>query len=147
MAVGIFALGIGAILGLMPGMLREQEAADATLTALRLPDAVQSELRRMAGGNPAVLRSRLAGGSAEGSGALRLVADRKGGDLREIGSGDGREEFFVVELFRFPTAEEFDEVTAALAVRVRVSWPFRASGVETPAAQREAVEFNLVLNR
>lgn len=145
-AVGVFALGVGTILGLLPGILREQEAAGATLTAVRMPDGIQSELRRIAGGNLEGLRAQLASDEA-----LRLVADRGGSDLRVWSSGDEREQFFLVELFRFSEASGLGSMPAAVAVKARVSWPFRVGvgmgRVETPVGQRESVEFNLVLNR
>ncbi len=149
-AVGVFALGLGAILGLLPGLLREQETAEATLTALRMPDAVQSELRAMAGGDVAALRSQLAG-EGETTSGLKLVAERNGSGLRAWSSDDVREQYFMVELYQFPGDSLPAKMTTAVAVRVRVSWPFRVglggSRVETPAAQREGVEFNVVVNR
>jgi|GEM_PF-3513693 len=149
-AVGVFALGVGAILGLLPGVLREQERAEAALVALRMPDAIQSELRAIAGGEVAGLRARLAGSEGETSGALRLVANRDG-EVRAWSSGDVGEQYFLVELYSFPGDSGPGRMTTAVAIRARVSWPFRVGvgdvRIETPEAQREKVEFNVVVAR
>ncbi len=150
-AVGVFALGVGAILGLLPGLLREQQAAEGTLTAVRMADGIQSELRTITGGNIAVLRSQLAGAGSETSDALQLVANRDGSGLRAWSSGDEGEQYFLVELYSFPEDSVAARLQAAEAMRAKVSWPFRVgvgeSRVETPVTQREWVEFNLVLSR
>ena len=149
-AAGVFALGVGAILGLLPGLLREQQAAEGMLTALRMADGIQSELRTIAGGDVAALRSQLAGARSETSSALKLVANRDGSGLRAWSSGDEGEQYFLVELYSFPGDSVAGRLATAVAVQAKVSWPFRGgvgeSRIETPAAQRERVELNLVVD-
>src|SRR5688572_16008721 len=47
-AVGVFAVAVSAMLGLLPALSRQAGSSTDTLNALRLPDALRVELQRMA---------------------------------------------------------------------------------------------------
>jgi type II secretory pathway pseudopilin PulG len=153
-AVGIFSISVVAILGLLPALTRSTaESADA-LVAQRLPAALESELRKSAStsGLDALASSIPAATTPLESGAafvasrdgVRLEPIAEGADL--IAAGDG---YFLIEVWRFPSGPlAYAAGGAVLAVRARVSWPYRLSGsaAPTPFGERSQVSFNLAVN-
>lgn len=152
-ALGVAATGLLVVLGLLPGLLRQQTEARQAQIAFALPDAVTIELRRHARGDPAVLNSSAAEFSDETS-SLRLAAASDGTDVRVLtGNEDGRrEQYFLIEIHRFPTGSQLAAASNAsfAALQARVSWPYRPTGpegAEVPLESRQRVTFNLAVNR
>lgn len=151
-AVGIAAVGLVAVLGLLAGLAGQAAGSRDRQVAAGLPDAVTVELRRLA-----VRRgwSSLAAASA-GAAGIQLVAAREGEAVRESstpGESPGGDEYFLI------TARRIDEGPLAyradrpvLPLLVSVSWPFRpltgtGGAAEVPPAARESLAFLVVLNR
>lgn len=152
-ALGVAATGLLVVLGILPGLLRQQTEARQAQIALALPDAITIELRRHARGDPALLNASAADFSAESS-SLRLAAASDGTDVRVLtGNEDGRrEQYFLIEIHRFPVGSPLASASNAsfAALQARVSWPYRPAGpdgVEVPSGSRQRVTFNLALNR
>lgn len=152
-AIGVAATGLLVVLGILPGLLRQQTEARQTQIALALPDAITIELRRHARDDPAALNSSAAEFSAEIS-SLRLVAASDGTDVRVLtGNEDSRrEQYFLIEIYRFPAGSPLAVASNAsfAALQARVSWPYRPAGpdgAEVPPEARQRVTFNLALNR
>lgn len=152
-ALGVAATGLLVVLGIMPGLLRQQAEARQAQIALALPDAITIELRRHARGDPALLNATAADFSAESS-PLRLAAAADGTDVRVLtGNEDSRrEQYFLIEIHRFPAGSPLAVASNAsfAALQARVSWPYRPAGQdspEVPADSRRRVTFNLALNR
>lgn len=162
-AVGVLAIAVVGVLGLLPGMARDVGETSDAMTAQRLPAAVKIELQRLAaGGSLAPLASRIA---VQGnSPTLQLVAARDGTRVQAAnGSGldssaqlDQAERYFLIELWRFPSAPlAYDAPTGAvLPAWVKVSWPYRrpsstaGSGyVETATEDRASFTFTVAVNR
>jgi prepilin-type N-terminal cleavage/methylation domain-containing protein len=158
-AVGIFAVAVSAMLGLLPALTRQSAISTDTLTGLRLPDALRMELQRMAA----------AGGFDALAGQARplatplpdtclLVATRDAARLHALNyqpppAADrmaGDSQYFLIEVWSFSESPlAFEAGGAVLALHIRVSWPYRIPGslTATPLASREQVGFNLALNR
>lgn len=156
-AVGLFALAVTAVLGLLPPLTRQAAETADRLAAQRLPDAVKVELGRLAAGSFDGLAAQLPMmGTPLGNG-LPLVATRDGSrlqarDFRPPTSGRIAEagEYFLVECWRFPAGTlAYDPAQSALAVLVRVSWPYRQPGAAAPVAAtaRHELVFTVALNR
>lgn len=154
-AVGIFAVAVVAVLGLLPSLARSgAESADA-LVAQRLPAALESELRRSAAQTDldSLASSIPMGTTPLGSGivfvgshdGVRLVPLAESTSM--VAAGDG---YFAVEVWRFPSEPlGFVAGDAVLALRARVSWPYRLPGaaVATPISERSQFSFDLAINR
>lgn len=152
-ALGVAVAGLLLVLAILPGLLRQPAEARQTHIALGLPGAVTAELGRHAGHDLAGLAGRAADFGA-GSSPLRLVAAADGSDVRvPAGDEDGaREQFFLIELHRFPAHSPLAASGNAsfVALQARVSWPYRpaaSSGSEVPAELRGRLTFNLALHR
>jgi type II secretory pathway pseudopilin PulG len=152
-ALGVAAAGLLVVLGILPGLIRQQAEARQAQIALALPDAIAIELRRHARGDPALLSSNAAEFSAESS-SLHLVAASDGSDVRVLmGNEDSRrEQYFLIEIHRFPPGSVLAAASNAsfAALQARVSWPYRPagpSGTEVPPESRQRITFNLALNR
>lgn len=152
-ALGVAATGLLVVLGILPGLLRQQTEARQAQIALALPDAITIELRRHARGDPALLNASAADFSAASS-SLRLAAASDGTDVRVLtGNEDGRrEQYFLIEIHRFPAGSPPASASNAsfAAMQARVSWPYRPAGpdgAEVPPESRQRVTFNLALNR
>lgn len=150
-AVGVAAAGLVAVLALLPGILRQASDSQTAIVASALPDAVTVQLRKIAGSSLSVLGSRAADFSSTTS-QLRLVAMADGSDVRELVGEDGRGQFFLIEIYRFPSGGEtsYDPNAAFVALQVRVSWPYRADGLaahESTAESRQSTIFNVVVNQ
>jgi prepilin-type N-terminal cleavage/methylation domain-containing protein len=154
-AVGIFAVAVVAVLGLLPILARSAaESADA-LVAQRLPAALESELRKSASASSLdALASSIPTATTLLENGAAFIASRDGLRLAPIGestnlimAGDG---YFVIEVWRFPSEPlAFVPGGAVLAIRARVSWPYRLAGsaTATPFNDRSQLSFNLAINR
>lgn len=147
-AVGVFASGIVVLLALLPAMLQRSADSGDTLTALRLPDAIRSELLAIGGANPvSSIGGRIADLGTLADDKLRLVATHDGADVRELGI-DSRDKYFLIEVFRFTSGQlAFNAAAPVLAMQVRVSWPYQPLGAAaiSPPEARSSVTFSLAL--
>ena len=158
-AVALFAVGVTAMLGLLPSVTRVSDRSTDTMNALRLPDALRIELRRMvAVGGLDALGEQTKPFAVPLPDTCVLVATR---DVSRVAALDyqppaspdqidASAHYFLIEAWRFsdpPLA--FAPGDSVLALHIRVSWPYRIPGssVMTPATEREHVDFNLALNR
>ncbi len=157
LAVGITAVAVVVIIGLLSGLTRQSVEAEDTQTALRLPEAVTVELKALAtqqgfdnlAGSIAVM-------SAATDEGLLLVAARDGSQLRRFVTGESpaREQYFLIEVRKFSSASSlaYNSAMAVLPLNIRVSWPYRQrtpNGLTAvlPLAGRQNVNFNLAINR
>ena len=158
-AVGIFAVAITVMIGLLPSLTRQSATSVETQNALRLPDAVRSELERVAiAGGFDALAARVSTLASPVPDTLEFIATRDASAVQsldyqpppvdeQIGTDD---RYFLVEVWKFADAPlAFDSEGASLAIHVRVSWPFRLpnSASVTLLASREQLTFNLALRR
>lgn len=155
-AIAVVAGAVVVILGLLSQLAKQAGRADDTQTALRMPDAVAVELRALVAqrGFDAVATSAPIMSTATDEGLL-LVAARDGSQVRVLTAGESpaREQYFLIELRRFPSAPlAYSTSAAAVALNVRITWPYR---VLTPTGltnivsftERQQVNFNLAINR
>ena len=151
-ATGVFAFAVAGVLMLMPQLTRQATAANEAMSAQQLGDGIRVEMRRLAGAGFDAFAQRVPlAGAMEG---YRLVATREGARVSVEASGgtvSADEAFFLVELWRFaegPLAFVPGQ-SGALAVEVRVSWPYRRTGAleEVALADRESVSFAVAINR
>lgn len=158
-AVGIFAAAVTVILALLSPLSRQAATSANTLTALRLPDGILTELRRLAttGGFDA-LAGQARPMTAPLPATLALVASRDATRVQSLSylppSGADPialgEQFFLIEAWTFSQAPlAFDPGGTVLALHVQVSWPYFTPGSPsvTPLADREQVTFALSLTR
>ena len=157
-AVGIFAASVTVILALLPGLTRQAADATDTLTAQRLPDAVQLELERLsASGGFDGLRTTVPALNTSVADGLAMVASRDGARLHSmaylppvstavIPQG---EQYFAIELWQFTSGQLAHDSNTVLPVLVRVSWPYWSPGtaVATPLANRQQLTFTIALKR
>ena len=154
-AVAVVALGLTAILGLLPGLSRQSADSTDTQTALGLPDALRLELSRRARGDFDGFAASLPEMSADPETGLRLVAAKNGGNLRSLDAAEtpAADQYFLVVVRRLTAAPlAYDPAAAYLAVNVLVAFPYRPLAPDglAPAsavAARQSINFNLVLNR
>lgn len=158
-AVGVFVGAIVVVLALLPSLTSQSAASADALVAQRLPDALRVEMQRLAaaGGFDAlastvpVMRTPLDGG-------LAFVASRDAARLHSLSylapaASDTlllREQYFLVEIWRFPAAPlAYDGTGAVLPVYVRVSWPYRVADSGSPVAleNRRSLTFTCAINR
>lgn len=145
LAIGVFAIALIPVLGLLPGLARQGAASGDALVAGRLPDAVRVELRRLAAGGFDATATSIPMMDASLAPGFPLVATRDGSRLQALGlppPGEapiiGEEQYFLVECWRFPNEPlSFAPDRAVLAVQVRVSWPYRQRGLGVPVAFRD----------
>jgi hypothetical protein len=158
-AVGIFAAAVAVILALLPALTRQAGISADTLTALRLPDTIRTELQRVASaGGFDALAGQIHPMALPLPDTLVLVASRDAARVHtltyqppaaidQLGEAG---QFFLIEIWSFHDAPlAFDSGGAGLALYVRVSWPYRNPGSPTPAALagREQVTFTLAIRR
>lgn len=156
-AVGIFAVSIAVIIGLLPNLTRQTSDAAEARVAQSMPDLLTAEIQRVAGssldsfGNVVpVMNTPLADGYV-------FVANREGSRLHSFASPPPTaqalpvsEQFYRIEAWRFPSAPlAFSSTSAVLALYVRVSWPYYNPGstTPTPLGARSQFTFTLALNR
>lgn len=154
--VAIVAGAVLVILALLSQLGKQAARSDDAHTALRLPDAVAVELRALVArrGFDAVAGSAAVMSAATDAGLL-LVAARDGTQVRPLTAGEAppREQYFLVEIRRFPAAPlAYSASASAVALNVRVSWPYRVftpTGLTAvaPFVDRQNVNFNLAINR
>jgi prepilin-type N-terminal cleavage/methylation domain-containing protein len=158
-AVGVFAVAVSAMIGMLPSLTRQSAVSADTLNALRLPGALRLELERMAfvGGFDAlaVQTKPLAIPLPD---TCALVASRDASRVHALTyepplSADQLEsdaQYFLIETWSFTEAPlAFETGGAVLPLHIRVSWPFHIPGslAVTPLANRQQVDFNLSLHR
>jgi len=155
-AVGIFATAVVTLLALLPATLRESADSLDTQIALRLPGAIETELRRLVAAQGLdALAARVPVMNASPDRDELLVATHQGDDVRRLAVGERpvRDQYFLIELQRFgPGPLAYDPAGTVLALNVRVSWPYRrlTPGGLTPAlpaSERQQLNFTLALNR
>ncbi len=159
LAVGIFAVAITTMLALLPALTRQAAGSADSLTALRLPDAIRTELDRLAAsGGLDALAAETKAMTSPFPATLTLVAARDAARIHSldyqppaavdaIAPGD---RFFQIETWSFNSAPlAFEPGSAVLALHVRVSWPYHvpAAATPTPLADREQVTFTLAIER
>jgi prepilin-type N-terminal cleavage/methylation domain-containing protein len=156
-AVALFAASVTVILALLPGLTRRGAENSDRLVAQRLPDAVRTELTRLAlPGFDALAAQTPLMGTPPASG-LALVATRDGvrlhsRDFQTPAAGRIAEggQYFLVECWRFPSGPlAYDAAQSSLTFCVRVSWPYRQPGADAPVPDAARQEFMFVtsLNR
>lgn len=154
-AVGIFAIAIVSVLLVLPTLARRTAETGDALTAQGLPDAIRSELRRLAASGFDGFAASVPVMTAAGTEGYRMMAARDGLRLMSVTEDDGElaedERYFAIELWRFsaPPLAFVNGQGGALAVHVRISWPHRLPGALEPTAldQREQLTFALAINR
>jgi len=152
-AVGLVAGALVAVLGLLASLARQSDEAGDLLRAARLPEAVAVELQALVTQRGlGAVASSVALNGRDGQ-TLRLVAARDGTQVREWREGESpeREQFFLIELRRFPSGPlAFAPEAPVLPLQAEVSWPLRVPGPEgagtvVPADQRRRLEFSLAV--
>jgi hypothetical protein len=159
LAVGIFAVAVTVILALLPALARQGGSSADSLVALRLPDAVNVELQRVASaGGFDALAAQAKPMSMPLPVTLQLVASHEADRIHSIDYQPPSvtqqiaetEQYFLIEAWQFtqPTLA-YDPSGANLALHVRVSWPYRTAGTmtATPLSERDFVTFCVVINR
>jgi type II secretory pathway pseudopilin PulG len=159
LAVGIFATAIAVLLALLAPLSRQAAASADTLAALRLSGAIRTELQRLAvAGGLDNLAAQARPMTVAWPPTLTLVATRDAARVRSLSylpppAADQVPEagrFFAIEAWTFNQAPlAFDPGGPALALHVRVSWPYflPSATAATPLADREQVTYNLPLSR
>ncbi len=152
-AVAVVAIGIMAVLSMVPGLLRQRAETRNAQVALGLAPAIAGKLQEIATGNGGNLSGQLPLLGGDSNGRLCLVASRDGAELSlRQGSGaqaDG-DQYFLIEVFQFAHAPlAYTSGDGVLALSARVSWPYliRAGGqtTEIPPADRQAVSYTISL--
>jgi prepilin-type N-terminal cleavage/methylation domain-containing protein len=158
-AVGIFAVAVSAMLGLLPALTRQAATSADTLNASRLSDAIRVELRRLAlAGSFDSLVAQVQPLATPLPATLLFAATRDTANLHALeyqppASAEqipAEAQYFLIEAWRFVDAPlAFEAGGVVLALHVRVSWPYRVPGAlaVTPLADREQLSFNLALSR
>lgn len=156
-AAGIFAASVTVVLALLPSLARQGAASVDSLAAQRLPDALETELRRLGAAGFDALAGQVPVMNGPLAGGLAFVADREATRLHShdylapgVAQLSGDEQYFLVECWRFPGEPlRFESGKAFLALAVRVSWPHRLPGATAPvpAEARHELVFTLALNR
>jgi hypothetical protein len=158
-AVGVFAGAIAVILALLPSLTARSAASADALVAQRLPDVLRVEMQRLAAaGGFDEFAARVPVMNAPLADGLTFVAARDGARLHTLSylapvADDVlllSEQYFLVELWRFPAAPlAYDSTGAVLPVNVRVSWPYRISDAGSPVAteNRNSLTFTCAINR
>lgn len=151
-AVGLVAGSLVAVLGLLATLARQSEESGDLLRATGLPEAVAVELQALATqrGLEALASAASPGHAGE---TLRLVASRDGTQVRAWRPDEppGREQYFLIELRRFPTGSlAYAPELPVLPLRAEVSWPYRVpepggAGVVVPEDRRSRLEFTLAV--
>ena len=158
-AVGLFATAVAVILALLVPLTRQAAASADTLTALRMPDGIRTEMQRLAqtGGFDA-LAGQAKPLAAPPPPTLALAASRDVTRLQSLnylppataGLVPEAEQYFLIEAWTYNQAPlAFDPNGSLLAVHVRVSWPYFLPGATNPTqlSDREQVNYAVSLNR
>jgi type II secretory pathway pseudopilin PulG len=156
-AVAVFATSIVVILALLPGLSARGTEASDRLVAQQLPAALQVELRRLAGQGLDALAAQTPVMGMPPQNGLAFIATRNGAQLHArdyLPPPTGRiaeaDQYYLVECWRFADGPlQFDTAQSALALAVRVSWPYRQPGgtAPTPPESRHEFMFATGMNR
>lgn len=156
-AVGVFAVAITAILGVMPALVRRGGESAESLAAQGLAGPVEIELRRMAAADFAGLAGSVPVMSVPLQGGFTFVAARDGlrmqadqtGVLSDSAPLAQDERYFLIELWQFNEAPLRYDGGNLLAVYARVSWPYFTPGstTPTPADERNQLTFVVPITR
>lgn len=137
-ALGICAIGLVALVGLLATAARQAGAAAESATAQRVFAAVQAEVAR--GGVDAVLAALANAGDPvdESEGVFANRAGTVIGDAARIPAED---RFFAILLERNPdlSPPASDAVSGYLAFQVRIEWPYRLPNGTYVAAPNRSV--------
>ncbi len=154
-AVGIFAVAIVSVLLVLPTLARRTAESGDAMVAQGLPDAIRSEMRRLAADGFDGFAASVPVMTSAATEGYRMVAARDGVRLSSLAEDNGEiaedERYFAVELWRFgtPPLAFVNAQSGALAVHVRVSWPYRLPGARkaTTLEEREQLTFAVAINR
>ena len=156
-AVALFAGAVSVILALLPALTRRGTETADRLVAQRLPDALRPELQRLAVSGFDALAAQAPIMGMPPVNGLAFVAPRDGARLHSrdyLPPANGRiaenDAYFLIECWQFPDGPlRFDPAQSALALAVRVSWPYRQPGSTAPTAaeQRHELMFTMGVNR
>jgi len=157
-AVGIFALSVVVILAMLPSLSRSATDSADALVAQSLAESVRVELTRLAGsGGFDALANRLPEMSVPLVDGLAFVAARDGYRLHSVDylpppaalQIPEAVRYFRVEAWRFNPPLRYEAGSAAIAVYVRVSWPYQNPGAPAvpPLSARRQLTFVVSLNR
>lgn len=147
-AVGVVAVAIVAMLGLLPSLNRQAAESADQLTAQHLADGLTVELQAIVDRDGlGALVARTPVMSAPLEDGLAFVAPRTGVPLRaSAGAVGGEADYFLVEVWRFNSGPLAHSPGAAvLPLYARVSWPHRLAGLTTPVANRDRMQFAFAL--
>lgn len=162
LAVAILAGAVLVVLGLLPGLARQNMASATRLEAQRLPSALAIELRRVAAADFEALAARVPVMAAPLRAGFPLVASRS--DPRVMTRDyllplaaerlATDQHYFLLECWRFPNEPlRYETGAPGMAVWVRVSWPYRLPGgnsgsfTATDHAERQEFAFTVFLSR
>ncbi len=154
-AVGIFAIAVVGVLLVLPTLARQTAESADLLVAQGLPGAIRNEMKRLASGGLDGFAASVPVMTATPTEGYRMVAARDGVRVSSLTADNGEvtedERYFLIELWRF-NAQPLAFVSGqsgALAVHVRVSWPYRLPGVSNATAleNREQFTFTVAINR
>lgn len=160
-AVGIFAGAMTAILTLLPSLARSAADAGDAQAALRLADAIQVELQRVAqAGGFDPLAAQIPVMALPLPEGFSLVASRDGARVHSRAyhppaAGERvpePEQYFLIEAWRFAQAPlSYDAAAPWLALQVRITWPYRNPGAAglppTALADREQATCTVGIRR
>lgn len=156
-AVGIFAVSIAVIVGLLPTLTRQTADAAELRVAQALPEAVTAEIRRLAGTSLDSFAGSLPTMSTPLQGGYAFVANRDGSRLHAVASPPATremlpsaEQYFFVEAWKFSQASlAFSSTSSVLPLYVRVTWPYHNPGAATatPIESRSRFTFTVAINR
>jgi hypothetical protein len=156
-ALGLFAGSVTVIMLMLPSLSRHAAAASDRHLVQRLPSALKVELNRLAVPGMDALATQIPVMSGPLREGFALAADREGNRLQSLAylpPGTDRleadQEYFRLECWRYPDEPlRFDNQKGFLAVAVRVSWPYRLPGSETPTPEdsRNQILFTVSLTR
>lgn len=155
-AVGLAATALTATLVLLPSLMRLSGTNADLAVVARLPDTLEIELSRMARADFAAFGASVPVAAGEEPAGLAFVATRDGVQLaaRDVTTPGTtlrpEEQYFLLECRRFGTEPLFFAADrAALALQVRVSWPYRVPGNASavPLAARSHSLFVVAITR
>ena len=142
------------ILAMLPSMARQVSESTDTQTALRLADAVQSQLRgETVAGKLDALVSHIPVMDKNADSGRLYVAEHDGSNLRLLNANESplHEQYFLIDVRRYSQASlAYDPAQDFLTVNIVVTWPYRlfmstTLTVATAAQDRQQETFNVVI--
>ncbi len=156
-AIGVVAVGVVTVLGLLPALGRQSAGSTEAMAAMRITDALRVEVRRLAATEGwDALAGRLPIMGASLADGYQLAALRDGGALHSLTDPPAsaviapERQFFLIEVWRFASPPlAYEPGAPLLAVHARISWPYRIPGsaMIIPLANREQLACNVSLLR